>query len=300
MQEAILYDILSDGKVRCNICQRHCTISAGTTGYCWSRINQGGRLYTLIYAQVSSISINPIEKKPVFHFFPGSQWLSLGSFGCNFRCPGCQNWEIAHSSWNSSRGKENLITPEELVHMAKKHGCLGISWTFNEPAIWLEYTLEGARLAKNQGLFTNYVTNGFITIEALDAIGPYLDVFRVDIKGFSPEAYQKIANVKDFHGILDVTKRAKHRWNMHVEVVSNIIPGINDKDEELSGIASWIREELGEDTPWHVTRFYPHLDLSHLSPTPISTLERGRKIGLDRGLFYVYLGNVPGHAGENT
>ena len=244
------------------------------------------------------MSINPIEKKPVFHFYPGSRWLSLGSLGCNFRCPGCQNWEISHA--RPEGGRNSYLSPEECLGLAKRYGCLGISWTFNEPSIWLEYTLEGAKLAKENGLYTNYVTNGYITPEALDIMGPYLDVFRVDIKGFSRGSYGSIAHIADFTPILEATRRAKELWGMWVEVVTNVIPGYNDKEGELRGIASWICHELGAYTPWHITRFFPHLKLSHLEPTPIATLEKARGWAHQEGLHYVYLGNIPGHPGENT
>lgn len=300
MKEALLYETFPGGKVKCHTCQRRCVIGQGQRGYCGTRINEEGILFTLIYGEVSSISVNPIEKKPVFHFYPGSRWLSLGTLGCNFRCPGCQNWEISHTTPGQMFRKTCFVSPGELVDLAQKYDCLGISWTFNEPAIWLEYTLDGARLAKERGLFTNYVTNGYITPEALDLIGPYLDVFRVDLKGFSQDAYRRLAHVKDFSGILNVTKRAKEKWGMWVEVVTNIIPGYNDAEEELRGIPSWIKKELGELTPWHVTRFFPHLKLSHIEPTPISTLENARRMGQKEDLKYVYLGNVPGHIGENT
>jgi pyruvate formate lyase activating enzyme len=299
MKEALLYHRLN-GRVQCEVCQRRCIVNEGRRGFCRTRLNKGGRLYSLTYGRVASLSINPIEKKPVFHFYPGSRWLSLGSLGCNFLCPGCQNWEIAHSRVDLMEEPTEFISPEKSVRLARERDCLGISWTFNEPTLWFEYTLEGARLAREEGLFTNYVTNGFMTGEALDEIGPYLDVFRVDIKGFSGETYHKVAHIKDLKGILGVTERAKGKWDMHVEVVTNVTPGFNDSEEELKGIASWIRDSLGRDTPWHVTRFYPHLHLSHLPPTPIPKLERAREIGLEAGLNYVYIGNVPGHPGENT
>lgn len=300
MIEAILYQKLSNDKVRCNICQRRCLIKEGERGYCRTRINRQGKLYSLIYGLVSSLMASPIEKKPVFHFFPGSEWLSLGSFGCNFRCPGCQNWDIAHSGVEDEIKMARYISPIELIQLAQKRQCLGISWTYNEPTLWFEYTLDGAKLAKINKLYTNYVTNGFITPEALDLIGPYLDVFRVDLKGFSKDSYKKIANINDFSGILEVIRRAKKRWRMHIEIVTNVIPGYNDKEEDLRKMASWICQELGKDTPWHVTRFFPHLDLSYVKPTSIKTLEKIRKIGLMQGLHYVYLGNVPNHPGENT
>lgn len=296
-KESCLYEMLDERKARCLVCQRRCIIPEGKRGWCLTRVNKGGRVYTLMYGEVSSFSINPIEKKPVFHFFPGSRWFSIGSLGCNFRCPGCQNWEIAH--WKEGERYTEYLSPKEAVIKAKASGCMGISWTFNEPTIWFEYTLDSARIAKAQGLYTNYVTNGYITEEALDMIAPFLDVYRVDVKGFSEKTYQRTGHIKDFRKILETTERAK-RYGMHVEVVTNVTPGYNDSDTELRGIASWIRNSLGQETPWHVTRFYPYLELSHLEPTPIPVLERAYLIGKEEGLFYVYLGNVPGHRWENT
>jgi pyruvate formate lyase activating enzyme len=178
--------------------------------------------------------------------------------------------------------------------------CLGISFTYNEPTVWLEYALEGARLARARGLLTNFVTNGFITLESFDQIGPYLDSFRMDLKGMTKETYQRMAHLDDFAPLLQSAQRAKKKWGMHVEIVTNVIPGFNDSPEELQAIARWIKDHLGPETPWHVTRFYPHYRLSHLSPTAIATLEMARDIGRRSGLTFVYLGNVPGHPGENT
>lgn len=296
-KEAYLYDRSEKGKITCLTCQRKCVIPEGKKGWCRTRINEGGRLFTFIYGEVSSLSINPIEKKPVFHFYPGSRWLSIGSLGCNFRCPGCQNWDIAH--WKEEPKYTEYVSAENLVSKAKAAGCTGISWTFNEPALWFEYTFDAAKLAKAEGLYTNYVTNGFISEKAFDMIKPFLDVYRVDIKGFSDRTYRKIGHIEKFKGILEITKKAKE-YGMHVEVVTNIIPGFNDNEKELRGIASWIKANLGPETPWHVTRFYPHYKLSHLPPTPVSDLEKGWQIGKEEGLLYVYLGNVPGHKLENT
>ncbi len=300
MREAILYEKLDDKKVRCNVCRNRCTIAPGKCGYCRTRLNRDGTLYTLIYNKASSCHANPIEKKPLFHFYPGSLVFSMGTLGCNFRCPGCQNWEISHATIDESVDGTVEVTPEKSIELALHYNCKGISWTFNEPAIWLEYALDGAKLAKEKGLYTNFVTNGFITPEGLEVISPYLDAFRVDIKGFSEETYKRISSVNAFSGVLDSTRLAKQKYNMHVECVTNVTPTINDDEGELRKLAEWIRDELGSDTPWHVTRFYPHLDLSHIPITPVSQLERIRGIGLDAGLHYVYLGNVPGHAGENT
>ncbi len=295
---AQLYTLLRGGVVRCNTCLRRCIIREGRTGWCRTRVNEGGKLFSLIYGEVSSLSVNPIEKKPVFHYYPGSRWLSLGSVGCNFRCPGCQNWEIAH--WKEGLMAAEYLSPEEAVSRARNAGCFGISWTFNEPAIWFEYTLDSAKLAKEQGVHTNYVTNGTCTEEALDRMAPYLDVYRVDIKGFSGRTYSKIGHIQKFTGILITTEKAK-RLGMHVEVVTNVIPGYNDDDQELRDLGGMDQSEPRRpETPWHVTRFHPHHQLTHVPPTPIATLERVRDLGKEAGLWYVYLGNVPGHEGENT
>jgi pyruvate formate lyase activating enzyme len=291
---------LSDGRVQCLVCQRRCIIPKGDRGYCLTRENRDGTLYSLVYGLVASLAISPIEKKPMFHFYPGSRWFSIGTLGCNFRCPGCQNWEIAHAKPGTQTSQLRHIMPDELVSLALENRCLGISWTYNEPTTWFEYTLDGARLAKSKGLLTNYVTNGFITQEALDQIGPVLDSYRVDLKAFSPASYCRIAHVENMSGILAMAERAKHHWHMHVEVVTNVIPGYNDSLQELRKMAHWIASALGADTPWHVTRFAPCLNLSHLSETPLQTLEKARQIGFDAGLEYVYLGNVPLHDGENT
>ncbi len=191
-------------------------------------------------------------------------------------------------------------SPSKAVELAKNSHCEGIAWTYNEPSIWFEYTLDSAKLAKKNNLYTVYVTNGFLTPEALDTIGPYLDAWRVDIKGFTDALYRDLAKIKRWRGILEVAKRAKDKWHMHVEVVTNIIPTMNDDDEQLEGIARWIREELGELTPWHVTRFHPQHYMMHLPPTPISTIEHAYDIGRKAGLKFVYAGNIPGHKSEST
>ena len=300
MYEAMLYERLPNSRVRCNVCQWRCTIGEGKFGVCRVYQNRDGTLYNLNYAAASSVVVDPIEKKPLFHFFPASQVFSLGGWGCNFHCQHCQNWEISCPVANEPWLGSQEIQPQEAVELAKRYHCQGIAWTYNEPSIWFEYTLDSAKLAKENNLYTVYVTNGYLTPEALDTIGPYLDAWRVDVKGFTDSFYQKLAKVIRWRGILEVAQRAKVKWNMHVEVVTNIIPTMNDDDQQLEGIAHWIRDELGELTPWHVTRFYPHHHLMHLPPTPISTLEHAYNIGQKAGLKFVYAGNVPGHKSENT
>lgn len=300
MKEAILYEKLEDGKVKCNVCTRRCIILDGKRGHCGTRLNQEGTLYTLIYAKCCSVSADPIEKKPVFHYEPGSLVLSFGTLGCNLRCRHCQNWQIAHVEPDLEGNGLNEISPDEAIRLAKTYDCQGIAWTYNEPSIWLEYALETAKLCKENDLYTVYVTNGFTSFESLDMIGPYLDVYRVDLKGFTNDFYRKLCRINDFSPVLQSAERALRKWNMHVEVVTNIIPTLNDDEDQLKGIADWIKKELGENTPWHVTRFVPYLNFSHLPATPIETLEKARKIGLSAGLHFVYIGNVPGHPGENT
>ncbi|MFC1937646.1 radical SAM protein, partial [Chloroflexota bacterium] len=240
MHEAMLSKKLGDSRVQCNICQWRCKIAVEHSGVCRMYQNRDGTLYNLNYAQASSVAADPIEKKPLFHFHPGSLVFSLGGWGCNFHCEDCQNWQIscpkAGEPWRNSRP----IPPREAVELAKHYQCAGIAWTYNEPTIWFEYTFDSARLAKENGLYTVYVTNGYTTPEALDTIGPYLDAWRVDVKGFTDSFYQKLSRVHNWRGILEVAERAKHKWNMHVEVVTNIIPTMNDDDQQLEGIAKWI------------------------------------------------------------
>ena len=298
--EALLYERLPNRRVRCRICQRYCRIPDGKLGYCKTKLNIEGTLYDTIYGVVSSANADPIEKKPVFHYKPGSLCYSLGSFGCNFRCLFCQNWEIAYADGISSGGIcEPNLTPEQAIVLTKESGCQGIAWTYNEPAIWLNYTLDCAKLAKQQGLYTVYVTNGYVTPEHLEVIGPYLDVYRVDIKSFSDAFYRQLIRVPRSQGIRHVAKLAKERWGMHIECVTNVIPGWNDDEDNLRSIAVWIRTELGPMTPWHVTRFFPMAQMTDVPPTPITTLQRAVEIGKQEGLHFVYLGNVATATGAN-
>ena len=300
MPEAMLYQKLPDSRVRCNTCQWRCTINPDESGVCRMYQNRNGVLYNLNYARASSVAADPIEKKPLFHFYPGSLCFSIGGWGCNFHCQHCQNWEISCPPENEPWQHSHDVSPQMAIDLARQHHCQGIAWTYNEPTIWFEYTFDSARLAKENGLYTVYVTNGYITPEALDTIGPYLDAWRVDIKGFSDAFYRDLARIANWRGILEVAKRAKNKWQMHVEVVTNIIPTMNDDDTQLEGIARWIKDELGELTPWHVTRFHPQHHLMHLPATPIATIEHAYDIGREVGLKFIYAGNVPGHQSENT
>jgi len=300
VKESLLYQKLPGGKVRCAVCAHRCVIPEGGRGTCRTRENREGTLYTLIYGRTSSVCVDPIEKKPLYHFYPGSRALSMGARGCNFRCPGCQNWEISHGAPEDIAGGMDTLSPADSVRIALQHGAHGICWTYNEPVLWLEHALEAMIEARKQGLYTAYVTNGYATEEHLDLVGPHLAAWRVDIKGFSRETYRKISGLSRWEPVLEATRLARRKYRMHVEVVTNVTPTINDDEGTARGIASWIRENLGPLTPWHVTRFHPQLDLSDLPVTPVAKLERFCEIGREEGLKYLYIGNVPGHALEDT
>lgn len=296
----MLYDRLEHGAVQCRVCPRLCHIEPGKSGTCRARVNREGTLYAITYGRVCSVAADPIEKKPLYHFFPGTTVLSLGSFGCNFACRHCQNWQIAHADPAESTRDLRELPIRNLPVLAANNECQGVAWTYNEPTIWLEYILDGAQLAHERGLYTVLVTNGFITEEALAVLAPHIDAYRVDVKGFSNEQYKELCRIPALGPVLSAAELAKTEYGCHVEIVTNVIPTLNDDDETLRGIAGWIAESLGPDTPWHVTRFMPHLDFAHLPPTAISTLEHAVRLGHDAGLRFVYLGNVPGHEGENT
>ena len=300
MREAVLYQKLPESIVQCGTCQWRCRVNPEKYGACGMYQNRGGSLYNLNYGYVSSAAADPIEKKPLFHFYPGTLCFSLGTLGCNFRCKHCQNWEISTPDSQSIAAMCRELSPEDAIKLAKQNGCRGIAWTYNEPAVWFEYTLECAKLAKQNGLYTVYVTNGYATPEALDTIGPYLDAWRVDVKGFSDKLYKELAGAPHWREILDVTKRAKDKWHMHVEVVTNIVPTLNDDAPQLEALAQWVKQDLGELTPWHVTRFYPQHNLTHLPPTPVETIEKAVDIGKKASLKFIYGGNIPGHDSEST
>jgi len=289
-----------NGIVRCELCPWNCRIKEGRFGYCGVRFNHEGTLFTAIYGAVSSKAVDPIEKKPLYHFYPGSSVYSLGTIGCNLKCKHCQNWEIAHARAQGYFHYLEHLPPVKAVEEAVDSFSSGIALTYNEPTIWIEYALDLFKLAKQKGLYTVYVTNGYINEDPLREIGKYLDAYRVDVKGISDNSYLQIANLKKYQAILRAAEIAYHELKLHVEIVTNIIPTVNDSETELREIAIWIREKLGPKVPWHVTRFYPYLGFSHLYPTPLETLEMAYRVGKEEGLEFIYMGNVAGHPYENT
>jgi pyruvate formate lyase activating enzyme len=284
--------------VRCELCPHACLIRDGRVGVCGVRRNEAGTLIALTYARVSSVAADPIEKKPVFHYHPGTLVLSVGSVGCSMRCGHCQNWEISRAGVED--GVLRDLSPATVVALARNNACAGVAFTYNEPVIQAEYVRDTARLAHEAGLYTVMVTNGYITEAGLDYLAGAIDVWRVDVKGMTDEAYRHLCRVPSVAPILRAAERAKHVHHMHVEVVTNVVPGVNDDVEQLTALARWIAGELGVTTPWHITRFFPYLEFADIPATPVETLRAARRIGLEAGLHHVYLGNVSEPGGEDT
>ena len=298
MKEAMLYEKLPDNSVRCNLCAHHCLIADGRKGICQVRENRNGKLRTLVYGRTISQNIDPIEKKPLFHFYPGSTAYSIATPGCNFRCAWCQNWEISQMPKEQHLFSGYETTPAEIAAAAQRWGCRSIAYTYTEPTIFFEYAYETARLAHAAGLANIFVTNGYMTKEMLKIIAPYLDAANVDLKAFRDRTYRKYVGAR-LQPVLDSLKAIK-QLGIWLEVTTLVIPGINDEPEELQNAAQFIVRELGADTPWHISRFFPDYKLMDVPPTPQKSLERAWEIGKSAGLRYVYLGNVPGEEKQNT
>jgi len=297
-KEALLYERLPDDKVRCNLCAHRCLIFPGKRGICGVRENRDGTLYTLVYGKLISRAVDPIEKKPLFHFHPGTASYSIATVGCNFHCRHCQNWEI--SQYPRNHGGEiigKLFTPEEIVADAQRHRCRSIAYTYIEPTVFFEFAYDTARLAHDAGIKNIFVSNGYLTPEATEILAPYLDAINIDIKAFQDRTYRKYLGAT-LPPVLE-TVRLMHELGVWVEVTTLVMPTINDSEEELRDIARFIKS-VDPAIPWHVTRFWPHYKMRDLPPTPVATLRRAREIGLEEGLRYVYEGNVPGEGGENT
>jgi pyruvate formate lyase activating enzyme len=296
LHEAMLYEKTKDNKVKCCLCARNCFISEGGTGFCFVRKNEGGKLFSLVYAKAISAGVDPLAKKPLSHFNPGALVMSIATVGCNFRCQFCDNWMI-------SQGKEikgHNFPPEEVVKATRDNGCQGISYTYTEPTIFFEYAYDTARLARQVGFFNTFVTNGYMTPEAVKTIAPYLDAATVDFKGGAdPEFYKSFSSVPSVIPIFEALKEMK-RNNIHIEITNLVVPKTGDSIEKLKQLATWIRDALGKDTPFHLLRYHPDYQQTTTTATPIETLEKTYVAAKDAGLSYVYIGNVPGHPCENT
>jgi pyruvate formate lyase activating enzyme len=313
MHEALFYEQRPDGRVLCTLCPHDCLIHEGGRGACAVRYNHAGRLYTLVYDKVVAREINPIEKKPLFHFFPGSTAYSISTVGCNLRCSFCQNWQISqwpkdhlakHIEADEEQAMEPIcpqlaamereipgeaVTPEQLVKAARDTGCLSMSYTFTEPTIFYELAYDTAVLAREEGLKNTFVTNGFINEAPLRELATVLDAANVDLKFFKEQSYRRVSRAR-LAPILDAI-RLYHELGVWVEVTTLVIPGLNDSDDELTQIAAFIHS-VDPAIPWHVTQYYPTYRMLDRPPTPVATVRRAREIGKQIGLRYVYEGDV--------
>ncbi len=297
MKEAIFYEKIGKKEVKCSLCPHKCKISPGKRGICGVRENREGTLCTLVYGKVISLAVDPIEKKPLYHFYPGENALSIATVGCNFHCLYCQNYSISRFP----RGREDVpgedITPKEIINLAKQRKTKIIAYTYTEPTIFFEYAYDICRLAKKEEIKNVFVANGYIEEKPLRKIAPYMDAANVDLKSMKEEFYHKICGAH-LRPVLE-TLRLMKELGIWVEVTTLLIPTLNDSKEEQKEIASFIAT-LGKNTPWHISRFHPDYRLTNLPPTPTETLDQTRRIGMEAGLKYVYIGNIPGNEGEHT
>lgn len=297
MHEAMLYEKTGDSRVECHLCRHRCQIPDGKLGVCRVRVNKNGTLYSLVYARAIANNADPIEKKPLFHFQPGSESFSIATVGCNFNCEFCQNHTISQMPRDYGEIAGEDFPPEDVVRMAKRYGCKSISYTYTEPTIFFEYAYDSAKLATESGMKNVFVSNGFMTPEAIDTIRPYLHGINVDLKAFSKEVYRKVIK-GDLDGVLDSVRRLK-KAGIWMEVTTLIVPTLNDDEKQLGQIAEFIAD-VGVEIPWHVSRFHPHYRFTSVGPTSLGIIKKAVDIGRAKGLRYVYSGNVPGDEGENT
>ena len=297
IKEAMLYEKLEGKQVRCNLCAHRCAIKHGGRGVCGVRENKDGVLYSLVYGTLITENIDPIEKKPFFHVYPSSKSYSIATVGCNFSCDFCQNHDISQMPRSARMITGEDFLPEEIVKRAKKSGSKTIAYTYTEPTIYFELAYDTAKIAVEKGLKNVFVTNGFMTAEAIETIAPYLAAANVDLKSFRDEFYKKYCGAR-LEPVLESLKKMKG-LGIWVEITTLLIPDLNDSEEELNDIARFIAG-LGKETPWHISRFHPQYKMQNVSITPLTSLHRAVEIGRQAGLKYVYSGNVPGDDGENT
>ena len=299
MKKAEFYKKIGpENEVICELCNHHCHIKEGKRGICGVRENRAGVLYSLVYGRLAAEHVDPIEKKPLFNFLPGSSAFSISTVGCNFRCLHCQNYDISqypHLHQGEIAGNE--YTAEAVVEQAVQTGCASVCYTYVEPTIFYEFAADCSRLAHERQLKNVLVSNGYMTPEVTRHMAPLLDGINIDIKGFTDDFYKKICRAR-LQPVLD-NVQLMYELGVWVEVTTLIIPGLNDSSDELGDIARFIKS-VSPTIPWHVTAFYPTYKMLDREPTPASTLRKAREIGLREGLHYVYEGNIPGHGGENT
>ena len=296
--DAMLWEPLDGQKVRCRLCAHGCEIAAGKYGICRVRRNVAGTLKSLNYNAVVAMHVDPIEKKPLFHFLPGTQSLSIAAAGCNFQCEFCQNWQISQSPRNGQGITGQAVSPEEIVSAAERRHCASISYTYTEPTVFFELAYDSARLAHERGLKNCFVSNGYMTPPAVETITPYLDAINVDLKAFRDETYRRMMKAR-LAPVLECLESLVGA-GVWVEVTTLVVPGMNDSREELRDIADFIAGRLGSHVPWHVSRFHGDYKMTGTPSTPLSSLELACELAAGAGLKYVYCGNVPGQADEST
>lgn len=289
LHEARWWESEANGKVHCYLCPRHCHIHPGQAGFCFIRVNRGGKLYSLGYGSPAALQIDPIEKKPLSHFLPGTRVFSMGTAGCNMGCFFCQNWEISKSRQDQVRAQQ--VAPEDVPLLAREHGCDSIAFTYNEPTIWGEYVIDICKAARRHGLRTVMVSNGYITREAFHDIYDHVDAANIDLKAFTENFYGKIT-LTHLQPVLDTLQWLKNETSVWFELTNLLIPTLNDDPEELRKLSEWVLKHLGPDVPLHFTAFHPDFKLQDKPPTPPETLHRARQIALEVGLHYVYEGNI--------
>ncbi|HUW17854.1 MAG TPA: AmmeMemoRadiSam system radical SAM enzyme [Sedimentisphaerales bacterium] len=301
LKQAVLWEPSSDGnkKVRCKLCAHRCAIGEGKLGRCCVRQNMDGVLYSLNYYKVCSANPDPIEKKPLFHFQPGTSSFSIATMGCNFRCDFCQNWQISQAAIEDGRIDGQAVSPEQIVRAAVRSGCSSIAYTYTEPTVFMELCADCGRLAKEHGLTNVFVSNGFMTREAIDFAREWLDGINVDLKAFSENYYKRLCKAR-LQPVLETIGYIAKQTDIWIEITTLLLPGENDSDEELKQLADFIVSGAGADVPWHISRFRPEYKYLDSVPTPVSSLERAEQIGRQAGLHYVYSGNVPGAKSEST
>jgi len=298
LKEALLYERIDGKAVRCFLCRHGCRIKEGKRGICRVRENRDGTLYTLVYDKIVSTNIDPIEKKPLFHFLPGSSSFSIATMGCNFRCSFCQNYSISQVPRDHGKIAGQSYSPESIAEMAVRTGCQSISYTYTEPTVYYEIAKDVMKEAHKRNLYNVWVTNGYMSREMLEDARGLIDAANVDLKAFSDEFYRKYCH-SHLQGVLDSLQLMK-RMGIWLEVTTLLIPSLNDSAEEVNALAEFIHTALGPDTPWHVSRFYPRYKETSLPPTDVEKLRKVRQIGLEAGLLFVYTGNVPMDEGEKT
>jgi pyruvate formate lyase activating enzyme len=295
-KEAKFWKQLENKKVQCLLCPHKCKVNDKRRGVCGVRENIDGKLYTLIYGSYSSIAVDPIEKKPLYHFYPGSNALSFGTIGCNLRCLHCQNYTISRVLPEEAFLRE--VTPDEVVELAKNYDCEGVAWTYNEPAIWHEFTYDASKEIKKEGLYTVYVSNGYINEDPFREIAKYLDAINIDVKAFHEEFYKKICSAR-LEPVLETCVLAKE-LGIHLEITYLVIPTYNDSLDEIRSFCRWVLDNLGDKVPLHFSRFHPDYKMVDVPPTSVETLINAYNLAKEQGIKYVYLGNVPHGEYENT